>query len=144
MKEKDFRELASLFFTTRQIIRSKLPSDGSSDPNAWHQHETLRYIGEQGNPTMQDVAQYVRVKAPSATSLIAHLASRGLVSRRKEARDKRVVRICLTERGKKELRAYEKRCVTTMQKVFSELSTKETRELARALRRLRDIHGPNE
>jgi DNA-binding MarR family transcriptional regulator len=144
MNKKDFHELASLFFTTRQIIRSKLPQDGSSDPSGWHRLEALRFIGEQKNPTMQDVANYVCVKAPSATSLIAHLASRGLVVRKKGKGDKRIVYISLTKKGEAVLRAYKKNSSSTMQTVFMKLGPEKIRQLASILRDLQNIHDARE
>jgi DNA-binding MarR family transcriptional regulator len=139
MDNEIFQELASLFFSTRQIIRAELPA-GKIDPNAWLRSETLRYIAASGGPTMQEVAAYLRVKAPSATSLIANLAARGLVVRRGIARDKRVTRIYLTPRGRTILTASAKRSVAAVRAVFSKLSGAEIHELVRVLRRLRDIH----
>ena len=140
MKEHNFSELTSLFFTTRQIIKAQLPKNGNSDPNTWLRFETLRYIAQASDPTMQDVAGYLRVKAPSATSLVAHLAKDGLIGRSGEKGDKRVVRISLTARGKREVKNYTKRCETAMDKAFSKLDSREISELAAILRHLRDIH----
>jgi len=140
MNDDTFRDLASLFFTTRQIIRAKIPS-GKADPNAWLRCETLRFIAQADGPTMQDVAAYLRVKAPSATSLIANLDRERAVVRRGEARDKRITRIYLTPHGRKLLAAYTKRSAATMRSVFSKLNAAEIHELGRVLRRLRDMHG---
>jgi DNA-binding MarR family transcriptional regulator len=139
MKDSKLSELTSLFFTTRQIIKQQLPS-GESDPNTWLRFETLRFIGESKDPTMQDLAHYLRVKAPSATSLVAHLAKTGLIARKGEKEDKRIVRISLTAVGKKEIKNYTARCAKTMQKVFSKLNDREVDELVTILRHLRDIH----
>jgi DNA-binding MarR family transcriptional regulator len=140
MKNTNLSELTSLFFTTRQIIKAQLPKSGNSDPNTWLRFETLRFIGESGNPTMQDVAQYLRVKAPSATSLIAHLAKTGLIERKGEKGDKRIVRISLTARGKREVKNYTARCQSAMSKAFSKLDERELNGLVAILRHLRDIH----
>ncbi len=139
MKDRTFQELATLFFSTRQIIRSRLPQ-GKADPNAWLRFQTMRYIEDSKGPTMHDVARYLRIKAPSATSLIAHLVSRGSV-RRVAGKDKRVTRLFLTPRGKKLLAQHDKRSNATMRTVFSQFNDAEIRELVRLLRHLRDIHG---
>ena len=139
MKDSTFAELSSLFFTTRQIIRSQLPG-GHPDPNAWLRCETMHFIATAKNPTMQDVAAYLRVRAPSATSLISNLAKSGFVSRQGEKGDRRVVRILLTKAGEKVLRDYAKTSATTMRKVFSKLDTKEVEQLTATVRRLREIH----
>ena len=139
MKNSQLQELASLFFSTRQIIRSRLP-EGAADPNAWMHFETMRFIEDSGAPTMQEVAAYLRIKAPSATSVIAHLAGKGFILRRAGERDKRVIQLVLTSRGKKALAAHQKRSDATMRKVFSEFADTEIRELASILRHLRDVH----
>jgi DNA-binding MarR family transcriptional regulator len=140
MKDHKFSELTSLFFTTRQIIKAQLPKNGNSDPNTWLRFETLRFIAQAMNPTMQDVAVFLSVKAPSATSLIAHLAKDGLIERKGEKDDKRIVRISLTARGKREVKNYTRRCQSAMDKAFSKLDSREISELVAILRHLRDIH----
>ena len=100
MNNKDFQELTSLFFGMRQTIRANLP-DGQADPNAWMRCETLRFIAENDAPTMREIAKYLRVTAPSATSLIRKLFSLGWIERKQSGSDKRVVRISLTAKGKK-------------------------------------------
>lgn len=138
VNNKTLQELASLFFSTRQIIRGKLPQ-GKADPNAWLRFQTMRYIEDSNGPTMREVASYLRIKAPSATSLIAHLVGRGFV-RRVAGKDKRVTRLRLTPRGKKLLAGHDKRSNATMRTVFSQFTDAEVRELVRLLRHLRDIH----
>ena len=139
MSDEKFRELAHLFFSTRQIIRQKLPQ-GKADPNGWLRFETLHYIADQGGPTMQDVAGYVRIKAPSVTSLIGHLVRLGLVEKRADSSDKRIVRLYPTRKGTRTLRTYAENCARTMREVFSRLPSGEVVSLAEILRRLRDIH----
>ncbi len=134
-----FGELAGLFFETRQIIRSRIPGSKTADPNAWLRCETVCYIGA-NRPTMQDIARHLRVKPPSATSLVSTLARAGFV-RREASADKRVVRISLTRKGERELAAYRTRCTKTMRVVFEKLGRNKTAQLAAILRRLRDIHA---
>ena len=123
----------------RQIIRGKLP-DGSADPNNWMRLETLRFIGGAHKPTMQEIAGFLRVKAPSATSLIGYLVRHGFVERFGEERDKRVTRLRLTPKGKKALAAHMRASEVLMRRVFAEFSQRDVEELARILRHLRDTH----
>jgi DNA-binding MarR family transcriptional regulator len=139
MNNATFQELTTLFFSTRQIIREKLPGK-RPDPNAWLRFETLRYIQESKNPTMQDVARHLHVKAPSATSLISYLLRDGFVVRAASSEDRRVVRISLSKKGERLLRGYRVRSTATMRKVFMKLGTREIQNLVRILRRVQDIH----
>ena len=140
-KKKDiFAELPTLFFTTRQIIRSKLPKDGHSDPNAWLRFETLRFIAESKRSTMQDVAHHLRIKAPSATSLVGNLVRRSLIVRGGSV-DKRVVSLSLTKAGMRQLDRYKARARSAVRAVFSKLSDREVNDLVAILRRVQKIHG---
>jgi DNA-binding MarR family transcriptional regulator len=141
MNDKHFQELTSLFFSTRQIIRQKLPSDGYADPNGWLRFETLRFIERQSGPTMREVAGYVRIKAPSVTSLVDHLVRLGFVTKQKEPSDRRLVRLYPTKRGEDALKKYGERCARTMREVFSKLPEHDTTELVRILRHLGEVHG---
>jgi DNA-binding MarR family transcriptional regulator len=134
-----FAELSSLFFEMRQAIRANLPQ-GQADPNAWMRCETLGFIAENDRPTMQEIAKQLRVTAPSATSLVRKLFSLGWIERDASGSDKRVVRISLTAKGKKELSRYRNQSEKTMRKVFSKLPERDLLHLKRALRTLRDIH----
>lgn len=142
MNEKNFQELTSLFFEMRQTIRANLPQ-GQADPNAWMRCETLRFIAEsdqRDGPTMQEIARQLRVTAPSATSLVRKLFSLGWIERKASGSDKRVVRISLTAKGRKELSRYRSQSEKTMRKVFSKLPERDLSHLKRVLRSLRDIH----
>jgi len=139
MNKKQLQELSSLFFTMKQILRAQLP-DHKVDPNAWLRYETMRHIRDAKGPTMRDVAEYLRIKAPSATSLIGHLARTGMIARKGEKADKRIVRIFLTPRGKREVERYERRSATMMHSTFSKLDDHELQGLIVILRRLQDVH----
>jgi DNA-binding MarR family transcriptional regulator len=140
MNKKQLQELSSLFFSMKQILRSQLP-DAEVDPNAWLRYQTMRHIRDTKGPTMHDVAAYLRIKAPSATSLISYLAKAGLIVRKGEKADKRVVRIFLTARGKREVERYESRSSAMMHATFSRLDDRELRELVKILRHLQDAHS---
>lgn len=133
-----FQELASLFFSTRQIIRAQLP--GKPDPNAWLRMETISFVAKAGTPTMHDIATYLRIAAPSATSLVSHLVKDGLLRRVPDTNDKRVVHIAMSAKGTQVLKKYGAASATTMRKAFSALSEEETAELVRILRRVQKVH----
>ena len=141
MEDHVFSELATLFFSTKQIMRKQMPNNGHIDPNAWLRFETMRFIGESKEPSMQELAEYLRIQAPSATSLVSHLVEAGFVERKSEAGDKRIVRVVLTPIGKKEVADYMARSVVTMRKTFSQLGEREVETLLDILRHLRDAHA---
>ncbi len=139
MKDRNFKELTSLFFEMKQTIRANLPQS-QTDPNAWMRSETLRFIEQHESPTMREIAERLRITAPSATSLIRMLSSLGWIRREPTGADKRVVRIALTAAGRREVARYNRQAERTMRKVFSRLPEKDIRHLKRILRNLNDVH----
>src|SRR5262249_51071598 len=138
MKENIYAQLASLFFSTRQIIRSNL--NARPDPNAWLRLETLRFIAENADPTMQSVAEYLHIKAPSATSLVSTLERAGWVKRTVSKADKRIVCIDVTAQGRKELGKYRAESRKVMQAVFSKLPQRDVETLKRILASVDEAH----
>lgn len=136
-----YGDLSGLFFETRQIIRQKLPGSTQNDPNAWMRLQTIRFIDSSDTPTMHAVATYLRIKAPSATSLINHLVEQGLVSRETGA-DRRQIKLSVTPEGKKVLKEYGAQSDEMMREAFSPLDEKEVGSLCSILKKL--IRGHND
>ncbi len=137
-----YGELSELFFETRQIIKQKLPGTGNTDPNEWMRLQTMQFIDRSDSVTMHDVATYLRIKAPSATSLIACLVSRGMIAR-EAGQDRRVVRLSLTLLGKKALKEYGSTSEKMMRRTFSTLEESEVGSLCTILKKLiRGNAGP--
>jgi len=135
LKNGLYGELSQLFFETRQIIKQKLPGTAQADPNAWMRLQTMQFIDRTDSPTMHDVATYLRIKAPSATSVISHLASRGMIVR-ETGSDRRVVRLTLTPEGKKVLKKDGAKSEQLMRHAFSTLDEKEVGSLCSILKKL--------
>lgn len=130
------KELPSLLFEMRQRIRAQVPDGDHSDPNAWLRMEALHMIDENKTPTMKELADYLHVTAPSATSLVSYLVKSDLVERIKEKNDKRIVRLRLTAAGKRSVARYGNMSLTLMQSTFGRLGEHELLDLVRVLRRI--------
>jgi DNA-binding MarR family transcriptional regulator len=63
------------------------------------QEQVLQALAAQGLMTMGDLATILRVRPPTASKTVSRLAALGLVERRAETGDARVVRVQLTEAG---------------------------------------------
>ncbi len=129
-----YGELSKLFFETRQIIKQKLPGTQQADPNVWMHLQTMQFIDQMDSPTMHAVAAYLRIKAPSATSLITHLVTRGMIAR-EIGQDRRVVRLTVTPLGKKTLKLYRTKSERIMRHVFSTLDVTEVGSLCTILKK---------
>ena len=98
--------------------------------------ETLRFVGDRKNPTMRDVAAYLRIAAPSATAIIEELADKGLLSRKPDSADRRLVRLFLSQKGKSLVAKHLKLRMQTLRSLVAPLSATDKRELARILLKL--------
>lgn len=128
---------ATLFFMVRGTVRQCLAQGKRLDPSAWLHIETMVFIAGRDGPSMREIAEYLSITAPSATSLIGNLANEGLVRRSADVRDRRAHRITLTPKGKRRLAAALKRGKAVFDRLFSSLSPAELDAFIRALERIR-------
>jgi len=80
---------------------------------------------EKYNPSMKDVADMLRIASPSATVIIDRLVLNGELVRMEDLDDRRVVRIGITEAGKKILKTGMKDSIAGMDKLLAVLDEKE-------------------
>ncbi|MDB5237230.1 MAG: MarR family transcriptional regulator [Parcubacteria group bacterium] len=125
-------ELCSLMFDMGRLLKHQIAVDGSG-PSTYLHLETLRYIQEAGTPDMQAVAEYLRVKSPSATRLIGSLVSEGLLARVPDADDRRRILLALTPSGKRMLDTATHKRAEAFARVIAPLSVRDRAEFARLL-----------
>jgi DNA-binding MarR family transcriptional regulator len=80
---------------------------------------------EKHNPSMKDVADMLRITGPSATVIIDRLVDKGELKRVEDPDDRRVVRIGITESGKKTLHSGLKESEDGMKRLLSVLDERE-------------------
>jgi DNA-binding MarR family transcriptional regulator len=80
---------------------------------------------EKDNPSMKDVADMLRIASPSATVIVDRLVENGELVRIEDKEDRRVVRIGITESGKKILKTGMKDSIAGMDKLLAVLDEKE-------------------
>ena len=109
------------------------------------QEQVIQALAAQGVMTMGDLATILRVRPPTASKTVSRLTALGLVERRTEPGDARVVRVQLTEAG----RERSKQIATLWDEVEDELlegfdgkDRKRMRKLLRkAAKNLADLTG---
>ncbi len=94
----------------------------------------LDYLLNHGPCPMTDLARYLGIARPSATALINRLIGQGLVVRLSDARDRRMVKIVLSPRGKKLVKSIKRQKYQTLRRVFGRISNADRQEYLRILK----------
>jgi DNA-binding MarR family transcriptional regulator len=127
-------QIVSLIFTMRQLVQEQtVPKKGKGF--SFLQFNTLRYIKER-RPLMKDLADYLMITPPSATSIIDTLAESGNVDRIRDPEDRRIVRIVITKRGEDHLKKFTNKMVERMRKNLKSLTKNEQDSLAEILSKI--------
>ncbi|MEH3145341.1 MAG: MarR family transcriptional regulator [Methylobacterium frigidaeris] len=99
------------------------------------QEQVVQALAAAGTMTMGDLAAALRVRPPTASKTITRLAALGVVERRTEAGDGRVVRVRLTESGLAKAAAIERLWEEVEDEMLDGFEPKEKRRLRKLLRR---------
>lgn len=132
--------LISLIFKTGRIVREGVKQRERINPFSVLQLETLQYVADHHNPTMNDIARYLSITPPSATSLITAVVRDGYLERLHDKTDRRKVRLALTSRGRRAIDHGVRQMSAQMRGVFEHLSTKEQKDLMHILDKLSKIY----
>ncbi len=132
MASKDGTIVSLLF----GIGRKMRDGEGEAPRYAMLHFHALRYIEGKGKPLMRELAAFLRVTPPAATLLVEGLVKDGLLARSLDVKDRRAVRIMLTQKGKTFLAQGIRKKMRTLKKLFSVLSPKEHDQLIALLRKI--------
>ena len=136
MTNQSKNELISLIFTATRLIKERTVRHGNIDPFSMAQFKVLALVAEKGTPTMKDIADFLYITSPSATAIINRLVKARELERVYDKEDRRIVRLKLTEKGKKSLAEGRKAATARMSKVIESLNEKEKNDLANILAKI--------
>ena len=92
--------LVQLFNDILQIEKNAMNNTEFKDLSITEIH-TIEAIGKEGNRTMGEIANDLRITVGTLTTAINRLIKKGYVERKRIEEDRRVVVVYLTESGKK-------------------------------------------
>lgn len=95
------------------------------------QFSVLSYIKEHSLVQMGKLADDLRMSISSATQLVERLAKMNYIERTIDPEDRRIVKIALTEEGKKHYVSIRKDILSEMERVFANIPEKDRKELLR-------------
>jgi DNA-binding MarR family transcriptional regulator len=103
MAETNIKDLVDRYIAVSQsvekkagsLVKGQIGSDLTND-----QHFTLRYMNQVGTCTSSELAEVFDVQKSAITAIIQRLWEKGLIERTRDDKDRRVVYLTLTEKGK--------------------------------------------
>jgi len=136
-KQKErFHEIMLLMFATKKLVWEHSKGFKDMDIFSVLRFAALQYILENDNPTMKQMAGYLRIKPSSATSLMAGLEKSGHIKRAADKGDRRIIRIHVTTKGEADFKKSFQRITGNMKALYSRLSAEEQNQLIKILKKI--------
>ena len=132
-------DFEQLFNTIMQFGKymSRHAQEDHDDKNATMlQHMALSFLKNQPNGTVSDLANCLKLSKSSATQLTERLVDANLVKRIHDEKDRRIIRLVITESGEKEFIILKKKLMEKMHRIFSKVPASDIKELIRILKNL--------
>ena len=136
---KSVNQLVELLFTTGQLIRERTKPSEKLSLASFAQLHIMQFIAMADNKkpiNMSDVANYLNITPPSATSLVNNLVKNKELKRVPDTNDRRVVRLILTQSGLKTLARGRARLIKKVKEVLGVLSHKEQNQMVAILQKI--------
>jgi len=108
-------------------------------PFSLSQMKALSAFHEDRQYTMSELSKNALVKMPSMTEMVDRLESEGIMKRIRDTGDRRVVKVCLTDKGKKIHDKMVGRRREELSDMFGQLSERDQDELITSLRKVSGI-----
>lgn len=87
---------------------------------------------------MKDIADFLAITPPSATSLINNLVLNDIVERSYDKSDRRMILLSITEKGQKIFEKAKKERSAVFEKILSNLNEEEKNSLLAILKKMQD------
>lgn len=139
-KADNISQIISLIFTVRQAFHEKV--EGKCCKASLLHIITLRFI-EAKKPLMKEIADYLAITPPSATALINNFIKAGIARRELNSKDRRAIKIAITEKGKKYLKDNVRQASSRMRKNLETLSKNEQEQLSKILKKVSEAYRNN-
>ena len=105
----------ALFAKWRKVAQER----GASPPQVW----VIKILKERGGATPKELAEAMCVTPANITGLVAKLERNGFVTRKRDRKDRRVVRLEATPKAIKGLEAMQKAALASATEAFQRWST---------------------
>lgn len=129
-------ETAIKVFTLARKMREEISGSKSLHPLSLLHIRTLAIVCYKKEPTMKDVALDLCITSPSATKIIEKMVEEKYIHRISDEKDRRIIRLKLTEKGKKTLEKGLSEASKAMNITLEKLSTIERKTFVGILNKI--------
>jgi DNA-binding MarR family transcriptional regulator len=132
-------QIISLIFSLGRLVREHTDEEKSESPS-FIQLEMMKHIEETQGLTMKDMSGFLCIKAPSVTYLMEDLVKKGYAKRWHDTEDRRLVKIVLTSKGKKNLDELYSHRASGLRKVLDQLGDEKRKVFLGLLENISEIY----
>ena len=127
----DFEQLFNITMQFGKLMSHQSTQSYEERTATMLQFSAFSFLKDHSNSTVGDLARFLQLSKSSATQLIERLVKAKFVERTNDQEDRRIIRLVITEEGKKEFLTLKKDFMEKMQRIFSKIPAKDLRELIR-------------
>jgi DNA-binding MarR family transcriptional regulator len=132
----DISELQDLLSLFKQTFSELYKKETRNLHCSMSHLEIMQYIADHGNPTMKDIAGYLKITPPSVTTLIDTMVENALVKREVATGDRRTVRVRLTPKAVTLYKNLQKKKTHLLTILLKKLTTEQKHQLSEIIRTL--------
>lgn len=142
MESRNIHQVISLIFNFQRLAHER----GDRKINAFNfiRFKTLIFVDHHPDSSMRHIAEYLGVTPPSTTSLVNNMVKEGDLKRVLDKKDRRIVRLAITPKGKNNLKNAFKNMAGRIKKALSALNKAEINNLAKIMEKLSRAYAQKE
>jgi len=104
----------------------------------------LNFLGSSSEYKMKDLAHFMKVTTAAMTGIVDRLVRNGYVRRLDDSRDRRIIRVELTLKGRELLHRVKEQRRRLVIRIFGKLSEKDRQDYLRILKQIRNVLAEEE
>lgn len=136
----DYKALANELFLN-MIKTPKLPFQKKVDDLTQGERRILGYLTfEKNGVTSGEISEKMYLSTPRVASALNSLSKKGFIERNKDANDKRIVIVTITDTGRSFVMEEHEQAMAIMEKTLRKLGEQDAQEFVRIIKRIKEIN----
>ena len=130
-KQQSLERLFDTLSQLRKLVENQAQELHEERTATVMQFSALKFLKNNQNSTVGQVAEYLKLSKSSATQLIERLVKASLAKRIDDQQDRRIVHLSITSLGEEEIINLKKKFIDKMSKILSKIPDSDLRQLIR-------------